>query len=103
MSDDKPTRPESGRMRFGDDWTGVFLRGDWAGPHAMYLSRVIEDIKAGRQPDVRSLIYAGYIVEMLAGSDERAGGEVQQMRPFAECVAPEYVAPEPRKRQKKVR
>lgn len=82
------TRPETGPMRFGDDWTGVFLRGDWAGPHAMYLRQVLDDVAAGKEPDGMALFYAGCIVRMLAGCDERGEPEdVQVMRPFEECEA----------------
>lgn len=29
-------------MRFGDDWAGVFIRGDNAGPWGMYLGMAID-------------------------------------------------------------
>ena len=35
-------RPETGAMRFGDDWTGVFLRGDDALSYALALKNILE-------------------------------------------------------------
>jgi hypothetical protein len=37
----QPERPESGPMQFGDDWPGVFLRGDFAGPMSWMLDSVL--------------------------------------------------------------
>ena len=36
-------RPETGPMQFGDDWPGVFIRGDNAGWYAMLLSDLLEN------------------------------------------------------------
>lgn len=35
-------RPETGPMQFGDDWPGVFIRGDNAFCYAMCVRRAIE-------------------------------------------------------------
>jgi hypothetical protein len=35
------TRAETGRMQFGDDWPGIFVRGDNAMGYAMALDRVL--------------------------------------------------------------
>lgn len=35
-------RVETGPVQFGDDWPGVFMRGDYAGPMAMYLRGALE-------------------------------------------------------------
>lgn len=39
-------RVESGTVQFGNDWPGVFLRGDYVGPMAMYLGRLLERLDA---------------------------------------------------------
>lgn len=39
MSDSK--RPETGPMRFGDDWPGIFIRGDQAFGIAMVLEQLV--------------------------------------------------------------
>lgn len=38
-------RVETGPVRFGDDWKGVFLRGDYAIPMGMALDAVISDLE----------------------------------------------------------
>ena len=45
-------RVETGPLQIGDDWPGVFMRGDYAGPMAMYLHAVLDDIRAGRAPNI---------------------------------------------------
>jgi len=42
LLDEQEERVETGPVRFGSDWTGVFLRGDAALPHAMILQRLLE-------------------------------------------------------------
>jgi hypothetical protein len=39
------SRAETGPMSFGDDWTGVFIRGDNAAAYAMVLSNVLGNYK----------------------------------------------------------
>lgn len=44
------SRPESGPMQFGDDWPGVFIRGDNALFMAMALTAILEipeDLQTG--------------------------------------------------------
>lgn len=41
------TRPETGVMQFGNDWPGVFIRGDNAIGYAMILHRIIEKLHDG--------------------------------------------------------
>jgi hypothetical protein len=69
-------------MKFGDDWTGVFIRGDNAFGVFRDLRDVIEKSSAGplQKASVRSLM------NLLATSDESVGvGNVQHMKSFAEC------------------
>lgn len=39
-------RIESGPIKFGSDWTGVFIRGDNALPTAMYLRELVRKYEA---------------------------------------------------------
>lgn len=39
----QPSRIESGPVRFGDDWTGLFLRGDGCFAYALALKAQLED------------------------------------------------------------
>jgi hypothetical protein len=80
-------RPESGPMRFADDWAGVFLRGDFAGPMGMYLGMMLDMVEKGETPDMLTLMQVRGLAETLSGCDERGAlSGLQQMRPFAECV-----------------
>lgn len=38
----KPTRPETGPMQFGEDWPGVFIRGDHAMHYASHLRMLLD-------------------------------------------------------------
>jgi hypothetical protein len=82
-------RPESGPMRFGEDWTGVFLRGDHAGPMAMILSKILDVIERGENPQMHDILFLKQLVRELADSDERGSLEgLQLLRPFEECLLP---------------
>lgn len=65
-------RPETGLMQFGDDWPGIFIRGDNAAYFAMclqtHLERPGEDAFA--EAEVRCLI------DLLASSRVRFYGDV---------------------------
>ena len=39
-------RIETGPIRIGDDWTGIFMRGDDALPTAMYLNYILEYVES---------------------------------------------------------
>ena len=41
-------RPETGAMSFGDDWPGVFIRGDNAFAFALALRSVLANAKSDR-------------------------------------------------------
>jgi hypothetical protein len=83
-------RPESGPMRFSGDWAGVFLRGDYACPMGMYLTQLLDDIRAGRKPSGITMCIVHGLADTLSGCDERGSlNGLRQMRPYEECVAPE--------------
>lgn len=74
-------RPESGPMRFGNDWTGLFLRGDNAYACSLYLRAVIKAF-----PDNIHAQLLEPLAADLAGVDERTKPNAQQLLPFAECL-----------------
>lgn len=49
-------RVETGVVQFGDDWPGIFLRGDDALPRAFYLRQFLDDSGAGGDPIVRGMV-----------------------------------------------
>jgi hypothetical protein len=81
------TRPETGPMQFGDDHTGVFIRGDHAMAMAMMLREHVEDMmrRGGIDPILGHSLLD--LTNDLAGCDERGQRHgLQRMRPFDECV-----------------
>ena len=80
-------RIETGPLRFGDDWAGVFLRGDYAGPMGFYLASLFEAVDAGRKPSPNITMPLRGLAKALAGSDERGSlNGLQQLPDFALCM-----------------
>lgn len=76
-------RPETGLMQFGDDWTGVFIRGD----NAAYFAMILRNVLDGDDSPIARATVEG-LVETLTGSDERKHGEetdIQKLRSWPEC------------------
>lgn len=61
-------RVESGPIRFGDDWTGLFLRGDSAITYGMYLRTYLQLHED--KNDIYFHILMGF-AESLGGADEK--------------------------------
>jgi len=74
-------RAETGPMRFGDDWCGVFVRGDDCAGCLMYL----ENLRLSANLSTMEQIYLGTVISVLSGSREPVQ-DVQQMRPIEECL-----------------
>jgi hypothetical protein len=85
---DEQTRPETGGMRFGDDWRGVFIRGDNAihfyltltsyikshGEAAVFLQGIADTLYLACQTQLPDL--------------PPISTECQEMKPFTEAKAP---------------
>lgn len=90
-------RPETGAMRFGDDWTGVFLRGDSACWYAHLLGMALQSLKDGRTLDPITLMQLQGLANTLYGCQHHTGEypQAQEMKPFLECfIAPQSEAKE---------
>lgn len=78
-------------MKFGDDWTGVFLRGDDAILYGMMLEQLLHGLPKELPPEIalHAAILRGFI-DLLKGSHEfsSAPRDCQTLRPFEECVKP---------------
>jgi hypothetical protein len=99
-------RAETGSMKFGQDWTGVFIRGDDCMAYQMYLRPVLDffDKEMKRlseaYPDLKpenlserdqQLVNAWYQIgelrglgELLCSSKERANSDVQVLKDWSE-------------------
>lgn len=90
------TRAESGPMQFGDDWAGVFLRGDDAAAMLNWLQQLEKVADGMNESQLRAFARATsrFLRSKLGHGDHLhmdAGGQARnctQMRAFAECVAP---------------
>lgn len=75
-------------MKFGDDWTGVFVRGDNAIYYALALESLFEEMK-GSAPS--AALYFMNVLEnlrdLLMSSNEHSGPkeERQVLLPFDQC------------------
>lgn len=78
------TRAETGPMKFGDDWTGVFIRGDNAAGYAMTLRFAVSKLSGFEAAALAGLL------RLFEGSNERTShlSDTQMMRPFAASRLP---------------
>ncbi len=58
-------RPETGAMSFGDDWPGVFIRGDNAIHFGMTLKRVLNGEVKEKELDPITVAVLRGLVELL--------------------------------------
>ena len=72
-------RIETGPVKFGDDWSGVFIRGDDALAYAQLIRRYAE--MTGW-----TLTTVNALARLLESANELAPTEgVQRLKPFEEC------------------
>lgn len=100
-------RPETGPMKFGDDWTGLFIRGDNAAYYAYRLRTVLELLdravlsRAVSDAFTRSSLEG--LIRLLGSSNEFARDEegkpyarqpegLQHMLPFESAKMPDKEA-----------
>lgn len=62
----KHRRAETGPMAFGDDWPGVFVRGDNAAYYAMTLKQFLDDPDSLKDNIIMSSVLNG-LVSTLSG------------------------------------
>ncbi|MGE0521274.1 MAG: hypothetical protein AB7F22_25520 [Reyranella sp.] len=63
-------RIETGPTRFGDDWCGVFIRGD----NAAYFALALRYVLGTSTADPIAIMTVHSLLELLQASDERAHG-----------------------------
>jgi len=64
-------RPETGTMQFGNDWPGVFIRGDNAVFYASCLSLMLRASREGKSCDPLTEMYVEGFISLLTSSDIR--------------------------------
>lgn len=82
------SRAETGPMKFGDDWCGLFLRGDDCFRFAQALEAVLQQVSPGDDPEgiLSKQILKGLLSD-LRSTDERNKPEAQKLREFSECLS----------------
>jgi len=81
-------RAETGPVQFGDDWPGVFIRGDNAHHYALIIERLLQAIGQGFQESIDRTVLQD-LAQMLRGSSINSSAAKVQLRPFGECIAGE--------------
>lgn len=81
-------RPETAPMQFGDDWPGLFIRGD----NAVYIGRLLQEVLDVVVPPLSPIEYSLMEVAKLRqlavdlqNVDAWAGARVQKLLPFEQC------------------
>ncbi len=79
-------RAETGPMRFGDDWNGVFIRGDNALMFAMALRRELSKPASGPMDLMNAAMLEG-LANTLASVHQHSTpkSDVQMMKSFSEA------------------
>lgn len=82
-------RVQTGIMQFGDDFPGVFIRGD----HAAYYTLVIKDLLAKFKNEkslaafdpVTLAVHVNNLIDILSCSHGETPAVVQMLKPLEEC------------------
>jgi hypothetical protein len=77
-------RAETGPMRFGDDWCGVFIRGDNAAGFGLALGLVLDGKMSPAQDAIYRMQLRG-LIDLLSGCSEWNHPNAQIMKPFGEA------------------
>lgn len=65
--DSKLPRVETGAIQFGDDWPGIFIRGDHAAYYAMCLNTIMDE-HSEASSDAIARLHVGGLIELLESS-----------------------------------
>ncbi len=76
-------RPETGPMQFGEDWPGLFIRGDNCFYYAIHLEELLKSIPDDAPVGLNILILQGLLQELQ--SSRVPVKNVQQLKLFEEC------------------
>ena len=80
-------RPDTGPMAFGEDWTGIFLRGDEACYFAFQLGIILE-MNLDIEPIAKKYIEG--LQKVLSACNEKDGNfnkkDIQLLKPWKECI-----------------
>lgn len=69
------SRPETGPMQFGDDWPGIFIRGDNALFYAHALALALNMIQSQEKQDWMVKAYLDGLAKLLLSCQVKPGGD----------------------------
>ena len=78
-------RIESGPTQFGQDWPGLFLRGDECLGYALALQEFLKRNPIQDNHTIEDAPVKG-LLEMLRSPDTRRRVKVQKLKPIEKCV-----------------
>lgn len=78
-------RPETGLIQFGDDWPGIFMRGDNAASAAILLSEALSKVQRTGALNAIELSQLHGLARSLKSADVRVGVPVR-LRSWSECL-----------------
>lgn len=76
-------RAETGAMKFGDDWPGVFIRGDNAAYYAMNLKTVLSNGDFDIDGQMAKIVVQGLLSDLESCIEPVK--EVQALIPYVDC------------------
>jgi len=79
----RQTRPETGAMQFGDDWPGLFVRGDNATGYHTALHSALTAMEEGRVPPMHDVGLLRDLLTLLGLPLEKT--DVQKLQSFVAC------------------
>ena len=82
-------RAETGKMQFGNDWSGVFIRGDNALMRYLPILMRISDLQKAGKINIGAIEFAPIndFINLLRSADQLSGGEIQMLKEFDDCLA----------------
>jgi len=78
-------RAETGPMKFGDDWTGLFIRGDNAMGYKILLDIVCSELNKDSLGVIERAQLQGLIDLFDSAGEFKTNNEKQMMKEFDEC------------------
>lgn len=84
------SRPETGPMQFGDDWPGVFIRGDNCFHFALELDQAIKVLEKADYPPFRAATLKSLLFTLISSNVQEGhkAKDLQILRPFPHCLPP---------------
>lgn len=79
-------RPETGVISFGDDWPGLFVRGDDAFAYGKMLEALLVNIEEGREVGPVMKASLEDLKDLLISVDLRLAAEKTKLVPFERCL-----------------